>query len=107
MEHHKLKPIGLQVKRLKVNNFYFADDQIKNVKAVKEILDQVDVKSKVQQAKASKAETLNKEFNIIIEKKTGLGRDKQYSPARAKTVGANKGKMGTFGYLTLLRILLV
>ena len=74
------------------NNFYFADDQIKNVKAVKEILDQVDVKSKVQQAKASKAETLNKEFNIIIEKKTGLGRDKQYSPARAKTVGANKGK---------------
>ena len=74
------------------NNFYFADDAIKNVKAVKEILDQIDVKSKVQQAKFSKSENLNKEFNIIIEKKTGLGRDKQYSPARAKTVGANKGK---------------
>jgi len=74
------------------NNFYFADDAIKNVKAVKEILDQIDVKSKVQQAKFSKSENLNKEFNIIIEKKTGLGRDKQYSPARAKTIGANKGK---------------
>ena len=74
------------------NNFYFADDAMKNVKAVKEILDQIDVKSKVQQAKFSKSENLNKEFNIIIEKKTGLGRDKQYSPARAKTVGANKGK---------------
>tara|TARA_R110002094_G_scaffold76771_1_gene83634 strand:- start:1 stop:723 length:723 start_codon:yes stop_codon:yes gene_type:complete len=64
------------------NNFYFADDAIKNVKAVKEILDQVDVKSKVQQAKFSKAKRLNDEFNIIIEKKTGLGRNKQYSPAR-------------------------
>ena len=74
------------------NNFYFADDQIKNVKAVKEILDQVDVKSKVQQVKFSKKRRLNDEFNIIIEKKTGLGRNKQYSPARAKTIGASKGK---------------
>ena len=44
------------------------------------------------QAKFSKSENLNKEFNIIIEKKTGLGRNKIYSPARAKTVGASKGK---------------
>ena len=78
------------------NNFYFADDAIKNVKAVKEILDQVDVKSKVQQAKFSKAKRLNDEFNIIIEKKTGLGRNKQYSPARAKTIGASKGKFNFF-----------
>ena len=78
------------------NDFYFADDAIKNVKAVKEILDQIDVKSKVQQAKFSKAKRLNDEFNIIVEKKTGLGRNKQYSPARAKTVGANKGKFNFF-----------
>ena len=78
------------------NNFYFADDAIKNVKAVKEILDQVDVKSKVQQAKFSKAKRLSDEFNIIIEKKTGLGRNKQYSPARAKTIGASKGKFNFF-----------
>ena len=74
------------------NNFYFADDAIKNVKAVKQILDQIDVKSKVQQAKFSKTKKLNKEFNIILEKKTGLAREAQYSPARAKTVGASKGR---------------
>ena len=78
------------------NNFYFADDAMKNVKAVKQILDQVDVKSDVQQAKFSKAKILNDEFNIIIEKKTGLGRNKQYSPARAKTIGASKGKFNFF-----------
>ena len=36
------------------NDFYFADDAIKNVNAVKDVLSNADVKSKVQQAKASK-----------------------------------------------------
>ena len=34
------------------NDFYFADDAIKNVEAVKNVLDNADVKGKVQQAKA-------------------------------------------------------
>jgi len=34
------------------NDFYFADDALQNVQAVKNMLDQFDVKSKVQQAKA-------------------------------------------------------
>ena len=34
------------------NDFYFADDALQNVKAVKNMLDQFDVKSKVQQAKS-------------------------------------------------------
>jgi hypothetical protein len=34
------------------NDFYFADDAMQNVKAVKNMLNQFDVKSKVQQAKA-------------------------------------------------------
>ena len=33
------------------NDFYFADDAIKNVEAVKQVLDNADVKGKVQQAK--------------------------------------------------------
>ena len=74
------------------NDFYFADDVWGNVKAVKEILDQIDVKSEVQHVKLSKAQVLNDEFNIIIEKKTGLYRHADYSPARAKVVGASKGK---------------
>jgi hypothetical protein len=53
------------------NDFYFADDAIKNVKAVKEILDQVDVKSDVQLAKASKALTFDKIINNILEDSTG------------------------------------
>jgi hypothetical protein len=34
------------------NDFYFADDAIQNVKAVDNILEQFDVKRKVQQARA-------------------------------------------------------
>jgi predicted kinase len=78
------------------NDFYFADDAIKNVEAVKDVLSQVDVKSKVQQAKFSKAKNFDKIFNNIIEAKTGIESYKQYSAAKAKTVGANKGKFGFF-----------
>jgi len=74
------------------NDFYFADDAIKNVEAVKEVLSQVDVKSKVQQAKFSKTKVFDRIFNDIIEKTTGIESYKQYSAAKAKTVGANKGR---------------
>jgi hypothetical protein len=78
------------------NDFYFADDATKNVQAVKEVLDQTDVKSKVQIAKASKRAVFDEVFNDIIEKKTGIESYKNYSAAKAKTVGANKGKFTFF-----------
>ena len=78
------------------NDFYFADDAIKNVKAVKGVLSQVDVKSKVQQAKASKRIVFDKVFNDIIEQKTGIESYKQFSAAKAKTVGSSKGKFTFF-----------
>jgi chloramphenicol 3-O-phosphotransferase len=78
------------------NDFYFADDAVKNVQAVKDVLSQVDVKSKVQQAKASKRITFDKVFNDIIEAKTGIESYKQFSAAKAKTVGASKGKFTFF-----------
>ena len=78
------------------NNFYFADDAIKNVKAVQEVLDQVDVKSKVQIAKFSKTKTFDKIFNDILESSTGIESYKDYSSARAQTTGANKGKFTFF-----------
>ncbi len=78
------------------NDFYFADDAIKNVKAVKDVLSQIDVKSKVQQAKASKRIVFDKVFNDIIEAKTGIESYKQFSAAKAKTVGASKGKFTFF-----------
>ena len=78
------------------NDFYFADDSLANVQAVKNILDQVDVKSKVQQAKSSKSIDLNREFNQIIEQQSGKEWFKTYSPARAKVEGKGKNKFEFF-----------
>ena len=74
------------------NDFYFADDAIKNVKAVKQILDQVDVKSRVQQAIVNKSERLDTEFNKQIEEVTGKEAFKTYSKSRATLEGAKKDK---------------
>ena len=73
------------------NNFYFADDAIKNVKAVKEILDQIDVKSKVQLAKYSKEKDLNTDFNEMIERSSGIKSYKEYSESKSFRVAGTKG----------------
>ena len=78
------------------NDFYFADDAYKNVQAVQEVLSQIDVNSVVQVAKSSKKVTFDKIFNNILESSTGIESYKEYSAARAKTVGANKGKFTFF-----------
>ena len=74
------------------NDFYFADDATQNVAAVKKVLDVVDVKSNVQQAKIKFSKDVDTIFNDIIENKTGILSAKAYSPAKAQTVGASKGK---------------
>ena len=74
------------------NDFYFADDVIQNVKAVKQILDVVDVKGDYQVAKSSKGDILDKEFNKQIEEATGKEAYKEYSKARAKLEGKAKDK---------------
>ena len=78
------------------NDFYFADDAIKNVQAVKDVLRQIDVKSKVQLAKASKRTTFDTIVNDMIEDSSGIETYKQYSAARAQTVGASKGRFNFF-----------
>ena len=74
------------------NDFYFADDHTGNVKAVKDVLSQIDVKSKVQLAKFSKSVTFDTIVNDMIEDSSGIEAYKNYSAAKAKTVGASKGK---------------
>ena len=76
------------------NDFYFADDAAKNVKAVKNVLTQLDVKSDVQQALASR--DLSKDWNKIMENKTGIAANKVYSKAKAQVQGANKGRFKFF-----------
>ena len=67
------------------NDFYFADDAIKNVTAVKEALASVDVKSRTQIAFASKR--LSDDFNNLLERVKGVPADATYSEARAIKLG--------------------
>ena len=78
------------------NDFYFADDALQNVKAVKDAMSQLDVKSKVQQARPKLSITLDNEFNNIIEQSTGISADREYSAAKAKTLGSTKGRFSFF-----------
>jgi len=78
------------------NDFYFADDAIQNVQAVKDALSVIDVKSAVQQAKIKFSKTVDQTVNDIIEHKTGIKSEKEYSDVKARLVGRKKGKFKLF-----------
>jgi hypothetical protein len=77
------------------NDFYFADDALQNVQAVDNILEQFDVKRKVQQAR-SKSINFNRDFNEMLDSTTGVDADKQFSAAKAKKRGEDKGRWAIF-----------
>ena len=90
------------------NDMYFADDALQNVDAVKKVLDQLDIKSDVVQAKLNQTNrlvdksdsmkskiiepsfdnTINEEFNKILERKKGIAADKIVSEAEARRRGS-------------------
>ena len=78
------------------NDFYFADDAIQNVRAVKNMLEQFDVKSKVQQARVKFSKSMNEDFNNMLEDVTGIEAEKRFSMAKARKRGKNKGKFRLF-----------
>ena len=78
------------------NDFYFADDAYKNVKAVRDVLGQLDVKSDVQQAKIKFSKSLNNDFQKMIEETTGVEAYKTFSRAAAKSRGVDIGKWKIF-----------
>ena len=78
------------------NDFYFADDAIQNVTAVKNALDVLDVKSKIQQAKIKFSKSMSDEFNKIIEENKGVESYKVYSDIVAKRRGAGKNRFDLF-----------
>ena len=78
------------------NDFYFSDDAIKNVKAVQDVLDNFDVKGKVQQAKIKFSKNLSKEFNNMIERQTGVESVKDFSKVVARRRGKKKGRFKFF-----------
>ena len=73
------------------NDMYFVDDAMRNVKAVKNVLDQLDIKSKVVQAKIKFSKTASENFNTILEESQGTSRSRTFSSQEAKRTGANKG----------------
>ena len=78
------------------NDFYFADDALQNTQAVQNMLDQFDVKSKVQQAKVKFSKNINNDFNNILEEVTGIDSAKRFSDTKARKRGESKGKFRFF-----------
>ena len=78
------------------NDFYFADDALQNVKAVQNMLNQFDVKSKVQQARVKFSQNLDTEFNNILESITGIESEKRFSIIKGRKRGESKGKFRFF-----------
>ena len=74
------------------NDMYFVDDALPNVKAVKDVLGQLDVKSKVQQAISMKSKDLSKELNDMIERKKGIDSKRRFSEIEARLEGDKKGR---------------
>jgi len=78
------------------NDFYFADDALQNVQAVQNMLDQFDVKSKVQQARVKFSKGMNEKFNDILENVTGIESKKRFSIIKGRKRGDSKGKFRFF-----------
>ena len=78
------------------NDFYFADDHLGNVKAVKDVFNTFDVKGKVQQAKVKFSKGLDKGFNDMIERQTGTESFKEFSKGVAQRRGKKVGKFKIF-----------
>ena len=74
------------------NDFYFADDSLLNVQTVKDILGQIDVKSRVQQAIDDKATRLDQEMNDLIEDATDIGAEQLVSEVEARIEGKKRDK---------------
>ena len=74
------------------NDFYFADDAIQNVQAVQNMLNQFDVKSKVQQAKVQFSKNMDATVNDIIEQNKGIKKESRFSEAEGRAQGIGKGK---------------
>ena len=78
------------------NDMYFVDDAITNVEAVKNVLDQLDIKSKVVQAKIKFSKDADATFNEMLERSLNIGKEKVFSAAEARIRGRGKGKFDFF-----------
>ena len=73
------------------NDIYFVDDALPNVKAVADIIDQLDIKGKSVQAKVKFSRSVSDQFNDIIEQTTGVETEKRFSDVQAN-LRSKKGR---------------
>ena len=86
------------------NDIAFADDAMQNVKAVQEMFDQFDIKGKVEQARGRFSaqtrtdyeQTLDNNFNKVLEESKDIAAEKTFSRAKARQRGKNKGRFKFF-----------
>ena len=78
------------------NDIYFVDDALPNVKAVADVINQLDIKGKSVQAKMKFSKSLNREFNDIIEDVKGIDSKKRFSEAKGRARGQGKGRFRFF-----------
>ena len=78
------------------NDMYFVDDALPNVKAVKDVLEQLDIKSKVVQAKIKFIKDGPLDFNKILEQSKGVYAGKKFSAQEARKIGVGKGRLKFF-----------
>jgi len=74
------------------NDMYFVDDALPNVEAVKKVLDNLDIKSKVVQAKIKFSKTASKEFNDMLERSKGVETSLEFSDIDARLRGAKRDR---------------
>ncbi len=96
---------GLKPNQLKVESISdpttaiapkFSKSSLRGNKAVKNMLDQFDVKSKVQQARVKFSKNMDTEFNDILENITGIESKKRFSIIKGRKRGESKGKFRFF-----------
>ena len=78
------------------NDMYFVDDALPNVKAVKNVLEQLDIKSKVVQAKIKFSKSAPLDFNKILEQTKGIDAGKRFSVAEARKRGIKNNRFNFF-----------
>ena len=72
------------------NDMYFVDDALPNVKAVKSVMEQLDIKGSSVQAKIKFSQDMSSELNSMIERTKGIGAERIYSYQEAKKFGKEK-----------------
>ena len=70
--------------------------RLKNVKAVKDIFDVLDVKGRVQQARVKFSEKLDKDFNAMIERNKGVKAEATFSDVVARRRGTKQKRYAFF-----------